>query len=140
MEKNVIETVCRLITILKVPVTRSTIISELSENPDNESLLGISETLSKWNITNAAYHLAPDELSIDYCPFIAYLSKGIEQYEFVLVTSIDDKQVVVSNENYKDKVLERNQFDKLYNGTVLIVEPEETAGEPNYKANRQKEI
>ncbi|ASU33376.1 vitamin K epoxide reductase family protein [Mucilaginibacter xinganensis] len=140
MEKNVVETIRSLIAILNIPVTKTSIINEVNENPNNENLFGISEVLSKWNITNAAYHLSPAELDNDFCPFIAYISKGIKEYEFVVVKTIDDKEVTICNENYKNKVIERGEFNKLYNNTALVVEPEENAGEINYKANRQKEI
>jgi uncharacterized membrane protein len=140
MEKNVVETIRSLIGILNIPVTKSSIINEVNDNPDNENLYGISDILSKWNITNAAYHLTPAELDNEFCPFIAYLSKGIKEYEFVVVKHIDDQHATIINENYRNKVIERGEFNKLYNNTALVVEPEENAGEVNYKANRRKEI
>jgi len=138
--KNITETLDGLIRALDIRVTKSAITKEIEDHPYNESLLGLSEVLNKWQITNAAYQLGADELNDDFCPFVAYLNKGIKEFEFAVVKKIDDSSVTLYNDHWNDHVLERNQFNKLYNGAVLLVEPEETAGEINYKANHRLEI
>lgn len=139
MDKNVVETIGCLIAHLSIPVTRTTMLRELERQPDNETLLGISEVLEKWKITNAAYQLPAGELVNDLCPFIAYMAKGIKEYEFALVTHIDPYSVTLSNENWKGHAMPRATFDRIYTGAVLLVEPEVDAGEVNYRESRRRE-
>jgi len=138
--KNIIETICGLLQALDIRVTKTTVIKEINEQQHNETLLGFSEILSKWGVTNAAYSLTAEELNKDFCPFIAYMTMGIKQFEFAVVKNIDEQSVTLYNEHWKNYVIERSQFDKLYAGAVLLVEPEDNAGEPNYKNNRRLEI
>ena len=138
--KNIIETIYGLMQALDIRVTKTTIIKEVNEHQDSQTLLGFSEILSKWGITNAAYNLSAEELNQDYSPFIAYMNMGIKQFEFAVVKTINDQTVTLHNEHWKNYVMERKEFDKLYGGAALLVEPEDNAGEANYKNNRQREI
>jgi uncharacterized membrane protein/glutaredoxin len=67
-------------------------------------------------------------------PFIAYL-----QHRFVLVSSMDDKQVIISNEKLSNHQLNIDEFIKVYAGSILIAEKEADSGEADYAVKHRKE-
>lgn len=124
-----------LVEELRIPVTRQSIHEELQKHPDFPSLLSISDVLNNWNIPNASYQLAFEQLADVPIPFIAYFEDG-----FAVVNRLNKKQALVSNERGNNHHISIEDFKKSYRGTVLAVEKNDTSGEANYATKRRKEI
>jgi len=120
---------------LKIPVTRQSINDELEKHADYGSLLSFSDLLDRWQVPNAAYRLGVEQLADVPVPFIAHLSMK----EFAVVSSLDDRNVVVSNEKWRNKTIAIDEFKKMYSGTILMAEREENSGESDYENKRRKE-
>jgi len=136
--KNSIATVSKLLNHFKIKVTKQTIRAEMELHPDYPSLLTISDVLKKWDVHNCAYQIETGDLHKVSCPFIAHLSTN--GGEFVIVQSIDDEEVTISNEKWTGKRYKIMEFTKLYSGSILAVEPGVNAGEANYSQRRYQEI
>jgi len=141
MMNNTAEVILQLIKELKVSVTRSSIISELSKHPQNNSLQGISDLLSNWNIPNGAYEISTQELisNSSLTPCIAHLS--VHNGEFVLVHNIINHLfVTISAKGNNKSEITFEQFHADYSGTILIAEKAEISGEADYRSKRIHEI
>jgi protein-disulfide isomerase/uncharacterized membrane protein len=126
----------RFMAALAIPVTRQSISDELEKNADYNSLLAYSDVLDRWQVPNLAYNLEFEQLANVPTPFIAHLNNK----KFGLVISLDEKQAVVSNEKWNNKVVSAEEFKKLYSGTILLAEKEERSGEADYDKKRRKEL
>lgn len=125
-----------LVRALGIPVTRQSIEDETAKHPEHSSLLAFSELLDHWHTPNAAYNLSFEELNQVPLPFVAFFAKK----EFVLVTQLNDKQAVVSNERWKNHLISIDDFKKAYSGSVLIAEKDEISGEDDYTAKYKNEL
>ncbi len=126
-----------LVKNLNIPVTRQSISDELQKHPDHSSLLAISDLLNNWHVPNAAYELSYDELvSAEVpTPFIAYFSRK----EFAVIHQLDDRGATVSNERWNHHNLTTDDFKRLYSGSVLVAEKEDTSGETDYAKKQTKQ-
>lgn len=139
MEKeNTTMVLSHFVAALDIPLTRQTLIDDLQKHPSYNSLLGMSDVLDNWQVSNAAYNLSFDELlsiGID-SPFIAFVSRR----EFVLVNELTEKYAIVSNERWGKHRLSIDEFKNLYSGAVLFAEKDETSGETDYTTKHRKEL
>lgn len=136
--ENVNEVLNLLIGELGIPVTRQTVEDEIARHPEHNSMLAISDLLNNWCVPNAAYQLNFDELASAkiVTPFIAYLANK----KFVLVSQLNEKEVIVSNEEWSKHRLKVEDFKRIYaNGFILIAEKETDSGEADYTLKRRKE-
>ncbi len=132
---NLVYVLTRFIKELNIPVTRQSIIDEMEKQPNYNSLLAFSEVLNSWNVSNAGYKLDYEQLVEVPVPFIVYLSKK----EFAVVTSLDDKQAILSTEKWNDKSFTIDEFKKLYGSHILVAEKDENSGETDYDNKRRNE-
>jgi len=140
MKNNLSQVLTYFVRDLDIPVTGNSVDEELEKHPDYPSLLAASEVLNNWHVPNAAYPLAFKELLDARLeePFIAHLvNKG---GEFVLVSHLDEKHAIVSNERWRKHRLSAGEFEKMYNGTILVAEKEPESGEIDYNTKRRKEL
>ena len=127
-----------IVKLLGIPVTRTSIAAELQRHPDPSSLVAISDLLDLWLIPNAAYNVSIKEIleAEMPLPFVACFKEG----EFALVTQINTKNAVLSNDRWENHELEISEFRKLYRGTILAFQKDESSGEANYAFERRKEM
>lgn len=139
MEKdNASMVLSHFVAALAIPLTRQTLNDDLQKHPDYNSLLAMSEVLDNWHVPNAAYQLSFDELlaaDIDG-PFIAFVSRK----EFLLVNELTEKYAVVSNERWNKHRLNIEEFKKMYSGSMLVAEKDETSGEADYAVKHRKQV
>ncbi len=124
---------------LKVKVNNSTVNETLQSHPNWPSLLCISDSLTKWNIPNAAANINPAEIDSLPTPFIAYTHK--QQDRLVVVTHATNNSVMfyaptTGNTNTQ----QTTDFIKEWDGIYIIAEPNAQSGEKDYKKNKQKAI
>jgi uncharacterized membrane protein len=125
--------------LLKINVTGSTLKKDLEENPFYPSLLSISETFDKYNVTNAAYNYTSQEFYELNAPFIALINFPSIGGDFVLVTEITNEKVHFIHDKEKPQIIPKQQFVDRFAYTVLFAEPDESSGEIDFLLNRKKE-
>lgn len=135
---NSFKVLSHLIQHLNIPVTQTSIITELQKHPDLSSLRTISDILDTWNIPNAAYSVTIEELIETEIPLpcIACFVQG----EFVLISQKNETQITVSNERWNKRQLGIDEFKKKYYGTILAFQKNAESGEADYAAKRRTEI
>ncbi|MEO6523819.1 MAG: cysteine peptidase family C39 domain-containing protein [Mucilaginibacter sp.] len=136
INSNIARVTKLLVDDLKIAITRQSINDELQRHPHPNSMLAISDVLANWGIPNAPYELSVNELTMLPVPFIAYLKSG----KFVLISTMSDNEVIVSNEVWHRKLFSIDDFKKVFSGSVLAVEKDEISEESNYRSKRRKEI
>jgi uncharacterized membrane protein/protein-disulfide isomerase len=125
-----------LIKQLDLPVTTQTIIDELEIHPDYPSLLSISDVLGQFGITNCAFNnIAMNQLSDIPLPFIAHTNRNSQGNELLLIKNIDEKGI-----HTPDDILSPDNFNDIFKGVILAVEPLEDAGDHNYAKNKRLQL
>jgi uncharacterized membrane protein/predicted double-glycine peptidase len=111
-----------LLKYLSVNIHPDKIVEEMEKHPDNPSLLAISDVLSNFNIDNLAFKAEIDELSQVPCPFIAH-TKTDDGDSIVVVNRLEKNHIYFSTEKWNKKRLTIEEFNIIFTGTVLAVEP-----------------
>ena len=107
---NTTLTACQLLSLLKVPVSKTTAIESIEAHPNFPSLYSISDSLRKWKVENIAMQIEPEKLDEVPVPFVAHLKKGSGY--FLVVTKVSDTTVSYLTENGKEKQKSREEFLK----------------------------
>lgn len=124
-----------LLNLLKIPVTLQSIEEELRRHPENNSLLGLSDVLDRWQIPNNAYEVDFEQLAEVPVPFIAFIS----QSEFAVVSHLNDNGVKLTTSRWRNKMISIEEFRRLFSGSVLIAEKSDVSGEVDFLQKRQNE-
>lgn len=138
MINNITHVLIGLVRELNISVTSKSIEKELQRHPYSPSMLAISDVLNNFVIPNAAYNIEFDELQAIDQPFIAVFGK--KKQEFVLVKHLDKNRAVVFNEHWNNTSLTLAEFEKYYDGWILIAEKGEASGEFQYNSKRRSEV
>ncbi|MDP3665076.1 MAG: hypothetical protein Q8R50_00225 [Sediminibacterium sp.] len=85
-EPNV-KAVIVFLKLLGVKVTNTTVDETLQNHPDYPGLLSISDSLSRWNVPNAALKINLSQIDELESPFIAYVNNELQPVS--IVTSVD---------------------------------------------------
>lgn len=129
-----------LLQELNVAVTGTTLIKELEEHPNYNSLLSISDVLTRYGVENIAAKFESDKLLTLPPPFIVQLKgeKGRPDY-FSVVKKIEGNRVFFYDPTtYKWNEIQKDNFVMRYKGIALLAEPREFAGEKDF-ANKLKD-
>ncbi len=122
------EVVLQLISQLKLPVTKKTIITELELHPDYPSLLAINDVLNQFGIANYPFNnITIEKLLHVPCPFIAHTKNK----QFLLIKDINKTSVQLN-----DTTISLDDFAAKFDGVIMAVEPLEEAGDKNYNENK----
>lgn len=105
-----------------------------NEHPHKYNLFGLSDMLSAYGIENAGFSV---ERKVDICsttpPFIAYAGG-----DFVVVDVVNPEQIGYIW-NGKRISVTTNEFLKIWSGVVLMAQPDENSGEPDYSHHKRVE-
>lgn len=106
-----------------------------NEHPYKYSLYGLSKMLSDYGIENMGIQLKGNDKDITLLelPVIAHVSS-----DFVIVGRVNSGKVSYIC-NGKNITVSTEEFNKLWDGVVLVAEPDEQSIEPEYKENKKKE-
>ena len=85
--------VFKLLKLLGVSATKTTVKEILGNHPHFPSLLAVRDTLFSLKVSNKAYHLSEDHLFELPTPCIAHLKEGYKE-EFTIIKSITQTHVV----------------------------------------------
>nr|WP_295926674.1 vitamin K epoxide reductase family protein [uncultured Dyadobacter sp.] len=130
----VVGTVSRFLKALHVKVSEGTVEDRILSHPDYPSLLAVSDCLHRWKVENVAVRVDPSQLDDISLPFMAHAHS-----DFMVVIGISGEQVILSDENGKEQAIDKKVFLQLWDGVVLIAEPEADAGEKNYAKEQRKQ-
>jgi uncharacterized membrane protein/preprotein translocase subunit YajC len=122
----------------KIKVTATSLKNVLLQHHEATTLVGLSDVLTEFNIPNLATRISPEQLYNIPLPAIAHFDTngGI----FVTITKVENDQIEWIHEKqgiFKESI---HEFIHKWQGVTLLAEPNENAGEPNYKAKRTQEI
>jgi thiol-disulfide isomerase/thioredoxin len=135
-EPNVKATIAFL-KLLNVKVTNVTVDETLQNHPDWPSLLCISDSLNRWNISNAAGEIEVSEIDQLPTPFMAY-TDGIEN-PLEIVTQILENEIRLYSTKQNKLITESKEtFLKRWSGVYLIAEKNEKSGEKDFEITRRK--
>lgn len=121
---NVVDAVQTLLNLLNTKVTRTAIINEIEKHPYIDTLLGIGDLLSNWNISNTARQIEREELKILRGPFIGYLSSN--NSEFVVIDRISDSGITIIDKHGMTKVYLFENFINEWSGIYYCHKPIES--------------
>nr|WP_247680060.1 vitamin K epoxide reductase family protein [Chitinophaga polysaccharea] len=126
---------------LKVPVTAGTINKELEEHPNFNSLLSISDILTRFGVDNLAVRLDSDKLLITPTPFITQIRGANNEPDyFSIVKKIDGDYIdYYDPASFKWRHSKKDDFLNRYLGVALLAEAREDAGEQDFAQNAKEE-
>lgn len=110
---------------LKIPVSESYVRLRLESHPDYPSLLAIKDTLEELNIPSNAYETDKTHLQQTRKPFLVHLNVG--EGQLLYFNSVEEAENKVKD------------FDKFWNGIVMLADKSEKAGNPDHDSYYQKE-
>lgn len=140
----------RLLQLLHVKVTATSVNEELQNHPDYPSLLSLSDALAKWNVANVAVRVDKgnkvdkvdkvdkDDIECLPVPFIAYNKTG--GGSFFVVESCTKDHIRYVNENTGTVTVVKEKFLQEWSGIALLAEANEQSGEKDYIQKRKAEI
>ena len=117
---------------LNVKITQTTVKKTIEENAYYPSLLSLSDTLSRFNIPNNAYEVDAESFSQLEAPFVALASIPGIGSDFVLVTAINNTTVSYIYDSSKATTVTKAAFVNQFKNVVLLAEPDDTSGDPDY--------
>lgn len=140
--ENCIEASRKLLSVLNVKVTITTLENDLVNHPDYPSLLSISDILTGYGVENMALKSSIDQLAGLPSPFMVTII-GEKTYNelFTVIAAIND-DIIKYYDPEKSEWVEttRERFEKKWvSGIVLLANADNESGEKNYHANRRKE-
>jgi len=126
---------------LKVPVTAGTINKELEEHPNFNSLLSISDVLTRFGVDNLAVRLDSDKLLTMPTPFITQIRGANNEPDyFSIVKKIDGDNIdYYDPASFKWRHSKKEDFLKRYLGVALLAEAREDAGEKEFEKKAKAE-
>ncbi|MEZ2334086.1 vitamin K epoxide reductase family protein [Mucilaginibacter sp. RCC_168] len=131
----------RLLDLLHVKVTATTLTREIEEHPDYPSLLSISDVLNNHGVENMGIRVDPQKLEELPCPFITQV-KGVKGgAEFFTVVREVSKNTIHFFEQEKNQwtSLAKEDFLKRWSGVALLAEAKDDAGEKDYNKKIKEE-
>ena len=124
---------------LKVPVTKTTLLESLEQNPYYPSLYSLSNVFTRFKIDNQAFEIDNEKLEKLEPPFIAYLNIQGKGKDFVLVTKLTATQVSYLTESSKITTMGKEEFLKNFQKIIFVAEGSEQSGERDYLKSLDKE-
>jgi uncharacterized membrane protein len=121
----------------KAKVTQDTWKESLEGHPQYPSMQSLSDTLHRWGFDNAALRLIPEQLAELPHPFIAHFRDEGGKFIGVLDRKKDQFRIT---DGLKESWVDMVTFEKSWSGAILLVEPKEKNGDPEYFHKRNNEI
>jgi uncharacterized membrane protein len=135
--QNPVYTLYNLFKITKVKSTLNGINNIIQQHPNYPSLLSITDTLSDYNVENAAIKIWEiEKLYVLPLPLISFINN--DGGNFVIITKIIDN-LITYNLNGIEKTVNIESFNIEWSKIVVIIETSNKSIEPNYKLTAKKE-
>jgi len=111
--------IINLLKEFKFPVNPKKVDAEIEKHPDFPSLLSISDVLTWFKVSNAAYQVDFENLSSVPTPFIAHTKRT---KEFFVVKKISDDKITYATEKNDSITIPLENFKKNYSGFLLTID------------------
>jgi len=126
-----------LLDIINVEYTESYLVKSFRTHHKNNTLLCISNILSKYSILSEAIKIDSSRfLDIPHPAIVQIEKEG--SYLFYLITDLTDDVITIVNENNNYSKIKTKQFFKIWTGVCLIIEVDSSSGEPGIKNRKNK--
>lgn len=125
-----------LFKLLNSKITYTSIRVKLLQHPSFPSLYSITNTLTNFGITNKAVNVEPEQLNQLETPFLATTHSG----ETVLVKKSENDFVHFFSPSIGWRNSSLNDFTKMWNKMLILVDTESTVTEEHYKKKRNTEL
>jgi len=124
-----------LLSLLGVKHTNSFSNRYFNEHPHKYNLFGLSKMLSDYGVDNVATRISDKEKDIAdiETPFVAHFGG-----DFAVVHQVESDKVSLIWRG-SEHVLPVSGFIEAWSGIVLLAEPSEKSGEPDYQEHRKSE-
>jgi len=126
----------KFLKVYGVSISKHEIEQAIYTHPDYPSIRCISDALDSWKVKHLVINLSLEKLQALDVPVIAPLKKG----EFVWVTRVTNAKVYYRRASGKERITDKDRFEKEWTGEVLAIEDVTNAGEPDYREKCKKEI
>lgn len=136
-ELSAIYSVHKITELLGLKCTKLGIKDKLLAHPEFASLISISDTLNNLNISNLAANIPIGRLNDISIPAMTLLT--IEGGIYTVITKINDNEVEYWHHKKGLIKISLEEFSKIWNGIILLVEINENSGEDDFKQNKAKE-
>ena len=121
---------------LQIPYTRDFVSETINETPFANSMYGLGLMLTRFNVsTDSVRFTDKDAFGQENVPCVV-LYDG----QFVVVTNITHKIVVLEKADGKRIKLDRQSFENDWDGSALLLMSNNSSKEPNYNAHQKVEI
>lgn len=134
-----VEIVHNYLRILKIPISKNAVREELLEHPDSQSLLSVSDTLTRFGVENAAAKVTAEQLDHIQLPFMARMKSG-DGLSLAIVKQFDD-DLVIHMPSGQDRwvISNKEKFLQDFQGIVIVGVANEEMGQPDYAITSAKE-
>jgi uncharacterized membrane protein len=112
----------KLVRYYGLAISKESISAELAIHPDYPSLSAISGVLHFFNIGHNAYRIDKEQLKALPAPFV--VQSRSNGGDFLFIADKTEKYVLASNENWEKHSMPYSDFERLFNGIILIVDEE----------------
>ena len=132
--ENSVAATIRLLGLLNIKATNTTIREYILSHPDYPSLLCISDCLKSLKIANGAGKFSKEDIDTIPTPCIAYTTNGftvINDFQAEKISFVNDEGILKEETN--------EDFFMKWGGVVLIAEPNSDSGEKGYEQKRKTE-
>jgi len=137
-EKNVFEALWLLIQKSGIKITATSLKNAILQTNQANTMLGLCDILYDFNIPNLATKISPEQLYEIPLPAIVHFDAM--GGTFATLTKIENDTVEWVHEKFGIHTEKIHNFTQKWRGITLLIEPNQTSGETNYKENRNQEI
>lgn len=132
---------CRFLSLLDVPVNRSTLSGRLREHPDYPSMLSVKDVIDSFGLETLALRPDPGQWPDVPVPFMTQIAgKGRSERSFTVVRPATDGQwEYLDPGSGKWLPVAKAEFDGQFMPVALFVEADEGTGEPDYARTRKRD-
>ncbi len=127
------------IKLLNLKISSLSIEREIESNPYYPSLLSLTESFNRYNISNEAYEVEKHLFNQAEAPFVAYIKTPENGNDFILVIENTTEHVKYIYKNKKIIQSTSEKFLRTYQGIIWMAEANEEVEEDNYYAKLKKE-
>lgn len=122
----------KILEVLKIKYTQKFIEDSILSHPDYQSILAVADTLHKYNVETLAVKISKEKIFEISTPCIVQVvENGVSLLVVLKETSKEGiKYVDIQGSTIK---IQKEEFEKIWTGVCLLVEPTETSGEDGIK-------
>ncbi|MBD0849417.1 vitamin K epoxide reductase family protein [Maribacter arenosus] len=135
-KEPVVSVLHELFKLLNNKITYTTIRAKLLQHPSFQTLFSITNTLTNFGISNKAVKVKTEQLNQLETPFLASTHSG----ETILVKKSENDYVHFFSPSMGWKNTPLDDFTKMWNKMVILVDTESAVTEEHYKKKKNTEL